>query len=526
MTAILAYPGARPFNRDDSGKFFGRAEEATELSSLWLQHKLTFVSGPAGIGKTSLLKAGVLPLVNRNNVDLLPVGGFSRGARSPATPPGQHTPYTLALLRSWSSDGTAPPLSPFTVDEFVARHAEQRAPSVAVLAAIDQADDLFAGPPDRQLQRQRFLRELADALRHSALHLLICVRDEALPWYTDALGPGEHYRLRALDPDQARQAVEGPGFFDARAARELVTAVRTSRIVAAGATDRVLVAERVEPALLQVACARVWELLRGRSRTISPRELRRHGDVDAVLAEHCGAIISTVADLHSIPIPQLKLWLMSTFVAAVGGCQDASEGALNSAGQPVTIARALEDRHLLRGRAGQPAGSGIFRLISERIIEPLRHAPDDQRPDTDPDEYLVAAERALTAGELDLAERYTGMARLAAPDHDLVLHANAFSLLGNIAREAGDYHEAEAHYRQALELFEVALESTMVALMLVAIGRTLIDRGELALGTAELHAAALRMPADTTIQTELSAAVQELAWRMHRRDVRPGISLT
>src|SRR6516164_5021462 len=105
MGVELRYPGPRPFQRADSGRFFGRADEAAALSTAWLGSRLTFVTGPAGVGKSSLVAAGVLPLVNRGNVELLPIGGFSRGSSSPIAPPGPHTPFTLALLRSWSPLG-------------------------------------------------------------------------------------------------------------------------------------------------------------------------------------------------------------------------------------------------------------------------------------------------------------------------------------------------------------------------------------------------------------------------------------
>ena len=525
MSDEIAYPGARPFGREDSGRFFGRAGEAGELSSLWLQHRLTFLSGPAGVGKTSLLAAGVLPLVNRANVDLLPIGGFSRGSSSPAAPPGQHTPYTLALLRSWSSGGTVPELSPFTVDEFIARRVKRRDPAVGVLAVIDQADDLYAGPQDRQPQRLRFLRELVDALRHPSLHLLICVRDHALLRFTEVLGPGAHFPLHALEPDQAYRAVEGPGFFDPQAARDLVESIRTTRIMALGVPPREVVAARVEPSLLQVVCARLWERLRERFRMMSPRELRRHGNIDAVLSAHCGAAISATAELHDIPVSLLRSWLISTFVAASGGCQDIIENPTEIAGQPGTVARKLEDYHLLRARTEQSAGARIYRLITDRIIEPLRHAPDDCRPDGAPDDYLLAAERALTAGEARLAERYAELARKAAPETDLLLHGSARSLLGNLARDNGEPTLAVEHYRAAVSLFEAAMQHAMVALLLAAIARALIACGELEAGIRELHAAVRRRPADTTIQAEFSAAVQELTWRLTYGGGPPRVSL-
>jgi Novel STAND NTPase 1 len=515
MSVDLAYPGHRPFRREDSGRFFGRETEAADLSESWLRHRLTFVSGPAGIGKTSLLAAGVLPLVNRHNVDLLPVGWFSRGSSSPIAPPGQHTPYTLALLRSWSDSGAPLQLDPFTVDEFVAKRVKQLDPSVSVLAAIDQADDVFAGPRSRRAQRQRFLRELADALQQPNLHLLICVRDEALPRFTDALGEGAHIRIGDLEPSQARMAVIKPGGFDARAADDLIEAIRTSHLIDGGGNERQVVADRVEPALLQTACAWLWGLIPERTRTITHRELRRRrSHIDHALSVQCAAAISAVADVHGIPVGTLKSWLLHTFIAAAGGRQDASEGATKTAGQANAITRALEDRHLLRARAGAPPGARIYRLISDRIIEPLRHAPDNLRDEGDPGEYLLAAERALTAGDVTVAERYAELARLTAPDTDLVLHGNARSLLGNIARGRNELRQAEQHYSDALHLFETAMEYAMVSLLLVAIGRTRIARGDLLAGISALRAAVLRLPTDTTIQTELSAAVQELAWRL------------
>lgn len=525
MSVGPAYRGAQPFRGEDNGRFFGRESEARELSELWLQNRLTFVSGPAGVGKTSLLAAGVLPLVDRHNVELLPVGRFSRGASYPVTPPGQHTPYTLALLRSWSTLGTALRLDPFTVDEFVVRRSRTLDPSAKLLAAIDQADDIFAGPMPRQAQRQRFLGELAAALQQPSLHLLVCVRDEALPWFIEALGQGPHVQLSALNPEQARMAVIMPGGFDARAADELIEAIRTSRIVDSRGSERHVVADLVEPALLQAVCAWLWELLPERTRVITRRELRRRrGDIERALSAHCAAAIAAVADVHRIPAEALRLWLLSTFIAPVGGCQDASEELTRTAGQPNTIPRALEDRHVLRARAGAPKGPRIYRLMSDRIIEPIRNAPDIQRRDADPDDYLLAAERALTTGDVVLAERYADLARLAAPDTDLVLHGTAFSLLGNIARGRNELMQAEKHYREALKLFEAAMEYGMVSLLLAAIGRILIGRGELDAGIRELSAAVRRRPADTTIQAEFSAAAQELGWRLNGGSSGPRIS--
>lgn len=515
MSVDLKYPGPRPFQRADSGRFFGRDAEAAELSETWLRNRLTYVSGPAGIGKSSLVSAGVLPLVNRAQVKLLPVGRLSGESSSPAAPPGPHTPYTLALLRSWSPLGAGlDELDPFTIDEFVARRIRKLDSSQLMLAAIDQADDLFAGPPSRQPQRQRFLRELADALDYLPLRLLICVRDQGLARFTDVLGQGALIEVKALEPARAHEAVTGPGCFAPEAASELITTLQTSRIVSADRSERQVVADRIEPALLQAACARLWELLRHRTSVITPRELRRYGDIDAALAVHCGTAIAAVAQAHGIRVPWLRFWLINTFVATSGGRLRAAGESTTMARLSAAVTQALEDRHLLRAQAAPSSAPRVYQLISDRIIEPLRHAPDDAPSDWNTAGYLLAAERALTAGEFSLARRYAELAQSAAPDTDLVLHGKACSLLGNIAREEGNLARAEAHYREAVSLFTAAMEYPMAALLLVAIGQILIKRGEWLAGINELYAAVQRMPADTTIQTELSSAVQELGWRL------------
>jgi hypothetical protein len=534
VNASIAYLGARPFRRTDSGRFFGRAAEAAKLSEIWLQNRLTFMFGPAGIGKTSLLAAGVIPLIESNRLKLLPVGGFSKCSSYPVAASGEHTLYTLALLESWSSRDAVSQLRRRTVDEFVARQTELRDPGVLLLAAIDQADDLFAGPQSRQQQRQRFLREIQDALQEPSLRLLISVRDEALPQFTETLGPGAQFRLNALEPEQACQAVEGPGLFESTAARDLVEAVQTS-IVTAGGSRRHSIADRIEPALLQVVCARLWESLRVRT-DATEWPVHQRGDVDEALSAYCAETIAAVAAIYDIPVARLRLWLTDKFITDIGFLEAVGEALTESAGFPATAARVLEDRYLLRSLARSPASSRLYQLISDRIIEPLRNARDDLTPLEDADEYLLAAERALIAGELDLAERYAAKVRETAPQTALQLHAQAESLLGNLNYELGNLnyelgnlnyekdrlHQAVEHYQNAASLFEAAGERNSAALLLAASSHTLAAAGDLIDAIHELHGAALR--ANGAIQNELSAAVQELTWRLYTGGRGPGIS--
>lgn len=65
------YPGLKPFERNQSGVFHGRREDIQRLSNLILRERLVVLFAKSGIGKTSLLQAGVSPELERQ--DFAPV---------------------------------------------------------------------------------------------------------------------------------------------------------------------------------------------------------------------------------------------------------------------------------------------------------------------------------------------------------------------------------------------------------------------------------------------------------------------
>ena len=55
------FPGLRPFQEDESHLFFGREEQTDELMRRLKQHRFLAVVGTSGSGKSSLVRAGLLP---------------------------------------------------------------------------------------------------------------------------------------------------------------------------------------------------------------------------------------------------------------------------------------------------------------------------------------------------------------------------------------------------------------------------------------------------------------------------------
>jgi tetratricopeptide (TPR) repeat protein len=505
------YPGAHPFQHPDGQRFSGRSAEAADLAELWRTNRLTIMHGHAGIGKTSLLRAGIVPLVASRNADVLSVGRGSFGATFPSAALPKHNPYTLAVLRSWSPGEAASRLVGRTVLDFVSWRAERHGRTI--LAAIDQAEELLASSGPRRAHSDRFLGELGAALRDCPrFHLLLSVREEALDFITGALGDGARYRVGPLSFDKAVEAVTRPvevtgRSFAVGAAERLVTDLLPGPAATAGGNAPPVNLD-VQPALLQLVCARLWDSLPPDVDKITERDVLRYGDADTELAAHCGRVIAAVAEDNDMRPTLLKSRLLTAFVTDHGTPGTVYEGATDTAAVPNAVVRALEDRHLLSSEWRM--NSRWYRLLSERLVEPLRSATDEKAPPPEGAEYLESAGRALAMGDTDLATRSAKQALRSLPGTDLRGRGEAKSLLGNIFSEGDKPAEAEVCYREAAGLFEAVRDTRAVASQLAAVGQTLIAQERPADAVRELQAAADRAPHDLVVQTELGWALWEL----------------
>jgi serine/threonine protein kinase len=57
------YPGLTAFQESDADRFFGRAREVEQLQTRLREHALIGVVGPSGVGKSSLVRAGLVPAI-------------------------------------------------------------------------------------------------------------------------------------------------------------------------------------------------------------------------------------------------------------------------------------------------------------------------------------------------------------------------------------------------------------------------------------------------------------------------------
>ena len=164
------WPGLDPFDERDRDYFHGRANESGELLRLVSRELLTVLFGRSGLGKTSLLKAGLFPLLREH--DYLPV--YVRLDHAAQAPP-LRTQVLDVLRAACEADGVE--AAPVTTTEslwslFHRRDAEfwsRRNRPVIPVVVLDQLEEIFTLGQETDAARTRsagFFAELGDLIEN------------------------------------------------------------------------------------------------------------------------------------------------------------------------------------------------------------------------------------------------------------------------------------------------------------------------------------------------------------------------
>ncbi|MBP6824959.1 MAG: hypothetical protein KA165_00230 [Saprospiraceae bacterium] len=158
------YPGLKPFDRAQSTVFYGRREDAVRLGNMIVQQRLMVLFAKSGIGKTSILQAGVAPLLEQQNFTPVFIRLDKTSAQLVDTVGEILEKYPT---RSGRDETGLRPGEPVTLWERMKRleFDLDGLPATPVLV-FDQFEEVFTlGHSDQS--RRRFLTELADLVNES-----------------------------------------------------------------------------------------------------------------------------------------------------------------------------------------------------------------------------------------------------------------------------------------------------------------------------------------------------------------------
>ena len=87
--------GLKSYNESDSNLFYGRDRVIEALETLAEKNPLVVVSGASGTGKSSVIKAGLLPQLRKKSWQILPV---VRPGKKPMQSLQEEIPDLAAIL--------------------------------------------------------------------------------------------------------------------------------------------------------------------------------------------------------------------------------------------------------------------------------------------------------------------------------------------------------------------------------------------------------------------------------------------
>jgi hypothetical protein len=212
----VPYPGLLAFQEEDAAVFFGRQVEVRRLiqrlnaRKLYGDRKLIALLGASGSGKSSLLRAGVIPRLKRDSLSWITLPPI-RPQRDPTEELARAIGTFLGRPYCQSALKAECVTSPSAVGSNLANEIRSRArsPDSEILISIDQGEELFT-LADKS-SADAFMALLNILLQpHLPFSAIVAMRSDALQLLQEAPIEFEEFSLRPVQPAVIRDIIVGP----------------------------------------------------------------------------------------------------------------------------------------------------------------------------------------------------------------------------------------------------------------------------------------------------------------------------
>jgi hypothetical protein len=376
-TVPSPYKGLARYEEADAAYFFGRDAEADLVVANVLASRLTLLFGDSGVGKSSLLYAGVAPRLRAADDVVLALFSDWRGDAAASL---------AALLRAESGLDGAPIDARLATT--IAECAERTGREVVVV--LDQFEEYFVYHPEDD--RDSFALEFPRAVTQEDLPVsfLIAIREDALARLERFKGGiprlfDTYLRLDRLSREAAREAILAPIALHAEShADDAVTAepelvervldeVEVGRVALGNAGAGVLDGadgaagagrRQIEAPYLQLVLVRLWdEELRAGSRTLRLETLERLGGAERIVRTHLDVALSALsADEQDVAAAAFRFLVTPSGTKIAHRADDLAEYVGRP---PATVAHVLARLAAGDTRVVRPAGDDAFEIYHD-----------------------------------------------------------------------------------------------------------------------------------------------------------------
>jgi len=450
QAAHIPYVGPRPFKREDRELFFGRDLETKKVANLVSTHPAVLLYAQSGAGKSSLLNAGVVPALQEDSVQVLPITRVY-GLDPENLPTELRNIYMLNALYGWAGDDyEITELASMSLDDYLStiyRPRDSFDVPVRRVVIFDQFEELFKHYPEFWEHQEDFFKQVAETIDgDNRLSVLFSMREE----YIAELDAHAHIlpnrldirlRLELLKPDRALEAVEHP-------LESVGTAVRYGEGASSHLVDDLntilnprgekVRGKHIEPVQLQIVCSNLWINLPDDVTVITEQHLGEFGNVDQALRDFYDRTIQKVIDRYTgreeaVDVLSLEEAIRRWFDEKLITQSDTRRSVFRDDQDETTegldnfLVDALVDEHIIRSER-RPGGIN-YELSHDRFIQAIRQSNK---------EYGISREKAETIQtELRTRRFVTKLTQKQLENHLF----RAADILRQTGMDASDYKE-------------------------------------------------------------------------------------
>ena len=390
-TETCPYRGLEAFEEEHAEFFCGREEDVTSLLEKLRTSRFLGVLGPSGSGKSSLLRAGLVPAVRRGELPgsaAWAVAVFTPGTRPLTTLAVQ----TTRLYGQTAVQNTLDRLydDARTLDLAAAVALAERPATEQVLMVVDQFEELFTICRDED-ERTRFLANLlyAATIPGGRVAVVLGMRADFYQRcspYADlrVLLADHQFLVGPLDAERLRQAMEEPA---RRVGLELEAGLVET--ITADIGDRVGSLPHLEHVLLEL-----WERRRGTMLTLEAYVAS--GGLRGALAQRANTVYADLSPARQEIARRVLLRLVQPGEGSEDTRRRAAMTELAGTSQRHddvdAVVRALADQRLVTTGKDEVSGGRVVEITHEALI---RGWPE-LRSWIDQDREALRAQRHLT----------------------------------------------------------------------------------------------------------------------------------
>ncbi len=522
------YVGPRSFETKDNKIFFGRSREIMDLLDLLIAERVVMLYSPSGAGKSSLIKAGLIPQLIKEAFTVLPVIRVSQGAPQEFTIPPDTNRYIFSVLLSLEE--ALPPEQQIPLDicaklnlpTYLQQRRDRLNEPGSTVLIFDQFEEILTIEPTNQGAKVDFFDQVGQALRHPDTWVIFSLREDyiaGLDPYLRAIPTrlSTTFRLELLGKEAAQESMQGPAKkegvdFTNAAATKLIRDLSQIRVQQQDGQIKEQEGLYIEPVQLQVVCNRLWtkkfpssDAPPPEGTTIEPADVKEAGDVDTALADYYADQVKVTAAKTGVSERVIRNWCDTELITPQNIRGQVLRGKEKSQGLDNRVIKTLVDAHLLR--AEDRRGVIWYELAHDRLIKPIR------------DDNAAWQQEHLTTFQREAAlwndrSRYEGLLLRDEALKEAVrwaeTHPNQLELFEREFLEKSQNEQAQRHFmRWMFRLMVVVTIVAIAAMIVAAINATKANTAQAE--AEEQKSIAIAAQAESEQQKYIAIAAQETA---------------